>query len=118
MVSMDVLVVKILNFAQTLVDADRASLFLVDSKSKELYATIFDVGSSKEKKAKDTSGVAASKENKDNDTDGDSIDDTEVHTPSKVIRFPLGEKNGFLYVLNRECNEIIFFVQVPGLRVT
>uniref|UniRef100_A0A914CGP9 Phosphodiesterase n=1 Tax=Acrobeloides nanus TaxID=290746 RepID=A0A914CGP9_9BILA len=32
------------NFAQKLVDADRASLFLVDSKTNELYARIFDVG--------------------------------------------------------------------------
>uniref|UniRef100_A0A915IJ91 GAF domain-containing protein n=1 Tax=Romanomermis culicivorax TaxID=13658 RepID=A0A915IJ91_ROMCU len=32
------------NFAQKLVDADRASLFLVDQKSNELYARIFDVG--------------------------------------------------------------------------
>ncbi|XP_045461799.1 probable 3',5'-cyclic phosphodiesterase pde-5 isoform X3 [Harmonia axyridis] len=44
MVSMDALIVKIMNFAQKLVDADRASLFLVDSKNKELYATVFDVG--------------------------------------------------------------------------
>ncbi|KAF7284637.1 hypothetical protein GWI33_021826 [Rhynchophorus ferrugineus] len=44
MVSMDMLVMKIMNFAQRLVNADRASLFLVDNKSKELYATIFDVG--------------------------------------------------------------------------
>lgn len=45
MVSMDMLVMKVMNFAQRLVDADRASLFLVDSKCKELYATIFDIGS-------------------------------------------------------------------------
>ncbi|KAK9880858.1 hypothetical protein WA026_013183 [Henosepilachna vigintioctopunctata] len=44
MVSMDTLIIKIMNFAQKLVDADRASLFLVDSKTKELYATVFDVG--------------------------------------------------------------------------
>lgn len=44
MVSMDTLVMKIMNFAQRLVDADRASLFLVDTKKKEVYATIFDVG--------------------------------------------------------------------------
>lgn len=30
-------------FAQRLVDADRASLFLVDGETKELYARIFDV---------------------------------------------------------------------------
>lgn len=34
MVSMDMLVMKIMNFAQRLVNADRASLFLVDSKNK------------------------------------------------------------------------------------
>ncbi|XP_046391240.1 probable 3',5'-cyclic phosphodiesterase pde-5 isoform X2 [Ischnura elegans] len=44
MVSMDALVIKVMNFAQRLVDADRASLFLVDNKSRELYARIFDVG--------------------------------------------------------------------------
>lgn len=43
MMSMDTLVTKIMNFAQRLVDADRASLFLLDSKNKELYARIFDV---------------------------------------------------------------------------
>lgn len=32
------------NFAQRLVNADRASLFLVDHKGNELYARIFDVG--------------------------------------------------------------------------
>ena len=32
------------NFAQKLVNADRASLFLVDSKKNELYARIFDIG--------------------------------------------------------------------------
>lgn len=41
---MDTLIMKIMNFAQRLVDADRASLFLVDSRSKELYARIFDIG--------------------------------------------------------------------------
>lgn len=70
MVSMDMLVMKVMNFAQKLVDADRASLFLVDNKSKELYATIFDVG------------VSGS-----NGT-GD-CDDVKVDT-SKEIRFPLG----------------------------
>ena len=44
MVSMDVLIKKVMNFAQKLVSADRASLFLVDSKTKELYARLFDTG--------------------------------------------------------------------------
>lgn len=66
------LIIKIINFAQRLVDADRASLFLVDAKNKELYATIFDVGI----------------ENKDksNDTETDNV---KINT-TKEIRFPLG----------------------------
>ncbi len=43
MISMDTLIIKIMNFAQQLVDADRASLFLVDSKTNQLYARIFDI---------------------------------------------------------------------------
>lgn len=74
MVSMDMLVIKIMNFAQRLVDADRASLFLVDSKNKELYATIFDIGV----------------ENGNGTDDSLKIEpDVKVHT-SKEIRFPLG----------------------------
>lgn len=45
MVSIDPLVNKVMNFAQKLVEADRASLFLVDNKNKELFARVFDVGS-------------------------------------------------------------------------
>ena len=49
MVSMNQLIIKIMNFAQRLVDADRASLFLVDAKTNQLYARIFDIkGSDKE----------------------------------------------------------------------
>ncbi|XP_018572248.1 probable 3',5'-cyclic phosphodiesterase pde-5 isoform X2 [Anoplophora glabripennis] len=76
MVSMDMLVMKIMNFAQRLVDADRASLFLVDSKNKELYATIFDVGVENT----DTDGLYAI---------GGEAEEIKVH-PSKEIRFPLG----------------------------
>lgn len=36
------------NYAQTLVDADRTSLFLVDNRTSELYARIFDIGGSLE----------------------------------------------------------------------
>jgi cAMP and cAMP-inhibited cGMP 3',5'-cyclic phosphodiesterase 10 len=76
MVSMDMLVMKIMNFAQRLVDADRASLFLVDNKSKELYATIFDVGV--EKNPDECSNGS-----------GDNEEFVKVDT-SKEIRFPLG----------------------------
>ncbi|XP_020914824.1 probable 3',5'-cyclic phosphodiesterase pde-5 isoform X2 [Exaiptasia diaphana] len=47
-VSMDTVIMKIMNYAQTLVDADRTSLFLVDNKTNELYARIFDIGGSLE----------------------------------------------------------------------
>ncbi|CAJ0570402.1 unnamed protein product, partial [Mesorhabditis spiculigera] len=43
-VSMDAVILKVMNYAQKLVSAERASLFLVDSKTEELYARIFDVG--------------------------------------------------------------------------
>lgn len=75
MVSMDMLIMKIMNFAQRLVDADRASLFLVDSKNKELYATIFDVG-------------IENKHAGDN-TESESEESVKAHT-SREIRFPLG----------------------------
>lgn len=47
-VSMDTVIMKIMNYAQTLVDADRTSLFLVDNRTNELYARIFDIGGSLE----------------------------------------------------------------------
>ena len=42
MVSLDQLIKRILEFAQRLVMADRASLFLVDYKNFELVSTVFD----------------------------------------------------------------------------
>lgn len=42
--SMDALIGKVMTYAQKLVDADRTSLFLIDHKSGELYARIFDMG--------------------------------------------------------------------------
>lgn len=44
MISMDSLIAKVMTFAQKLVDADRASLFLVDHKAGQLYPRIFDMG--------------------------------------------------------------------------
>lgn len=80
MVSMDMLVIKIMNFAQRLVDADRASLFLVDSKSKELYATIFDVGVV-------GSGGSSSTNAQENI---DLNEENAIQPPSREIRFPVG----------------------------
>ncbi|XP_021942634.1 probable 3',5'-cyclic phosphodiesterase pde-5 isoform X3 [Zootermopsis nevadensis] len=80
MVSMDTLIMKIMNFAQRLVDADRASLFLVDSRNKELYARIFDIGITSEEAAdsKTGGGVSGSEE---------SIAKLQNSTE---IRFPVG----------------------------
>lgn len=77
MVSMDMLVMKVMNFAQRLVDADRASLFLVDSKCKELYATIFDIGN---------------ETNADKQKPGSASDPVKppINMTTKEIRFPLG----------------------------
>ncbi|UYV77688.1 hypothetical protein LAZ67_15001939 [Cordylochernes scorpioides] len=55
MVSMDSVIVKIM-----LVNADRASLFLVDCKTKELYARIFDVSGGEDENG--TAKMGASKE--------------------------------------------------------
>ncbi|XP_076440907.1 putative 3',5'-cyclic phosphodiesterase pde-5 isoform X2 [Babylonia areolata] len=44
-ISMDSVIMKIMSFAQKLVSADRASIFLLDQDSRELYASVFDVGS-------------------------------------------------------------------------
>lgn len=82
MVSMDTLVTKVMNFAQRLVDADRASLFLVDSKNKELYATIFDIGNN------DT-GNNNSQANAGGGNDSGSDESGKINT-AREIRFPLG----------------------------
>lgn len=76
MVSMDQLVIKIMNYAQRLVNADRASLFLIDSKTNELYATIFDVGFEDDIQEKMNSPRGAK--------------ETAEKLKSEEIRFPLG----------------------------
>ena len=43
MVSIDTLIAIEMHFAQKLVDAEKASLFLVDHKAEELYARLFDM---------------------------------------------------------------------------
>ncbi|XP_069675140.1 probable 3',5'-cyclic phosphodiesterase pde-5 isoform X3 [Periplaneta americana] len=80
MVSMDALIMKIMNFAQRLVDADRASLFLVDSKNKELYARIFDIGVASENVSNNTTGAS----------DSGGEDAVAKLQNSTEIRFPLG----------------------------
>uniref|UniRef100_A0A8R1XS20 Phosphodiesterase n=1 Tax=Onchocerca volvulus TaxID=6282 RepID=A0A8R1XS20_ONCVO len=51
-VSMDTVIMKVMNFAQKLTNADRSSLFLVDHKRNELYARIFDMGIQQEEQIK------------------------------------------------------------------
>ncbi|KAF8792891.1 putative 3' like protein [Argiope bruennichi] len=72
MISMDTVILKIMMFARKLVSADRASLFLVDGRSSELYARIFDVSSS---------------ENEDENLN----DKKEVDLKPQEIRFPMGK---------------------------
>ncbi|KAI0213877.1 cAMP and cAMP-inhibited cGMP 3',5'-cyclic phosphodiesterase 10A [Lamellibrachia satsuma] len=43
-VSIDTVIMKIMNYAKTLVDADRTALFLTDNRTRELYARVFDMG--------------------------------------------------------------------------
>lgn len=88
---MDMLVIKIMNFAQRLVDADRASLFLVDSKSKELYATIFDVG-------------VEGNSNRSTDSGGE---EGGPQPPSREIRFPIGTGIAGQVALSGEILNII-----------
>ena len=66
MVSMDALITKIMNFAQKLVDADRASLFLVDSKTNQLFARIFDIQGGANGDDKDSNGRDIAKEIRSN----------------------------------------------------
>ncbi|OZC12427.1 3'5'-cyclic nucleotide phosphodiesterase [Onchocerca flexuosa] len=51
-VSMDTVIMKVMNFAQKLTNADRSSLFLVDHKRNELYARIFDMSTEQEEQIK------------------------------------------------------------------
>lgn len=80
MISIDRLVLKIMHFAQRLVSADRASLFLVDHRTRELYATVFDVGLNG---CKDT-------DNFDDLEDFEVDDNCPQPIPLHEIRFPLG----------------------------
>ena len=90
-VSMDTVIMKIMNYAQSLVDADRTSLFLVDSKTDELYARIFDVGGSPEEsmsenlkkeirfpKSKGVAGYVA--------TSGETLNITEAYNDQRFNR--------------------------------
>lgn len=86
---------KVMNFAQRLVDADRASLFLVDSKSKELYATIFDVG------------IEESNQNNNQTNEDNGEENTTKLTPSREIRFPIGTGIAGQVALNGEILNIV-----------
>ena len=65
---MNQLIIKIMNFAQRLVDADRASLFLVDAKTNQLYARIFDIKGS-DREAAENGGKDIAKEIRYSNTD-------------------------------------------------
>ncbi|KAI6175062.1 Phosphodiesterase [Aphelenchoides bicaudatus] len=74
--TMDTVILKIMNFAQKLVDADRASMFLVDSKAGELHAQIFDIGQedNEEENGSETKGES-------NGQDASSSKRTEIKFP-------------------------------------
>ena len=69
------------NHAQRLVNADRASLFLVDSRTHELYARIFDIG---------TEEVAIGEAIASNGNKATAPPPTKSNL-SKEIRFPIGK---------------------------
>ena len=70
---MDALIIKIMNFTQKLVSADRASLFLVDNKTNQLYARIFDV----------SGGKGSSEENEDESSSPEKDMTKEIRYMSK-----------------------------------
>jgi len=91
---MDTLIKKVMNYAQRLVDADRASLFLLDSKSKELYARLFDMGGGQDL------GIPSV-------TDGNS---QQQQQPSKEIRsVDIYRYNSWEYFLNPSLLMYIHF---------
>lgn len=55
--TMDVVIEKIMAFAKRLVNADRCALFMLDSKTEELYANLFDEGDEDGSEYKFRSGV-------------------------------------------------------------
>uniref|UniRef100_A0A915DPZ1 GAF domain-containing protein n=1 Tax=Ditylenchus dipsaci TaxID=166011 RepID=A0A915DPZ1_9BILA len=61
------------NFAQKLVDADRASLFLVDNKTHEIFARIFDISQELDENGEPKANVQLDQEG------------------NKEIRFPIGK---------------------------
>ncbi|CAF1321520.1 unnamed protein product [Adineta steineri] len=79
LVSMDAVMLKIMSYAKKLVNADRASLFMVDSRTKELYARIFDIG--REETDVSQSSIV---NNKDEQIQKRSISDDRA-----CIRFPM-----------------------------
>ncbi|KAK3786950.1 hypothetical protein RRG08_037415 [Elysia crispata] len=94
-VSMDVVIMKIMNFAKALVQADRTALFLLDTRSNELYARIFDDGYSLEEfsspmeakvramDASDSEGSGGRRDRKLKSESGEGKEDnSQVHTDS------------------------------------
>jgi cAMP and cAMP-inhibited cGMP 3',5'-cyclic phosphodiesterase 10 len=67
-----------MSYAKKLVNADRASLFMVDSRTQELYARIFDIG----REENDMSDSSISK-------DGHTIQKRSLSDERGCIRFPM-----------------------------
>ena len=78
LVSMEAVMLKIMSYAKKLVNADRASLFMADSRTGELYARIFDIG----REENDVSDSSLLK-------DGQSIQKRSISDERACIRFPM-----------------------------
>lgn len=82
LVSMDAVMLKIMSYAKKLVNADRASLFMVDSRTRELYARIFDIG----REENDVSDPSMIKDERISTTAGQKRSPSDERA---CIRFPL-----------------------------
>jgi cAMP and cAMP-inhibited cGMP 3',5'-cyclic phosphodiesterase 10 len=78
LISMDAVMLKIMSYAKKLVNADRASLFIVDSRTKELHARIFDIGREEHDNMLDSSAIS--------DRDGQKRTSSDERA---CIRFPM-----------------------------
>ncbi|KAI1724743.1 3'5'-cyclic nucleotide phosphodiesterase domain-containing protein [Ditylenchus destructor] len=72
-ITIDSVILKVMNYAQKLVDADRASLFLVDNKTNEIYARIFDISQELDENGQPKENIHVNQEG------------------YKEIRFPIGK---------------------------
>ncbi|XP_054154155.1 probable 3',5'-cyclic phosphodiesterase pde-5 [Oppia nitens] len=95
MISMDTVIGKIMDYAKTLVNADRTALYLVDSNDRQLYPYIMKV--KHHNNNNNNNNNTNNTNNKTNNTTADDIDNNDetivVNTNNnnkKMTRFPIG----------------------------